>query len=95
MNVLAEICTGLASACLLVWALATHPHRAQCPRGWFVNGVRPSGSFECLRDRDPSAGERAPSGGHDSISGRIMCDAPSFMPRVRDERTVSCGSTIP
>lgn len=94
MTILVEIGMLFVSLWLFMWAAAARPDHAQCPARWFVNGIRPSGVFECLRDRAPNAGERAPSGGHDSISGRITC-GPSFMPTVRDERSVACGSTIP
>lgn len=90
---LAEIGAAFATLYLAVWALAAHPTRAQCPKGWFVNGVRPNGAYACLRDRDPSLDEHAPSAGHDEIDGRITC-LPTFMPLVRDERSVWC-STIP
>lgn len=94
MTVIAEAGAALVTLWLFVWALAAHPDHAKCPPHWFVNGVRPSGSYECLRDRGPELDERAPSAGHDSITGRISC-SPSFMPIVRDERSVACGSTIP
>ena len=89
-----EVGATFATLWLFVWALAAHPDHAKCPPSWFVNGVRPSGVYECLRDRDPEAPDRTTSDGHDSIRGRIVC-SPTFMPTVRDERSVACGSTIP
>lgn len=91
MTVLAEVGAALVTLWLFMWALAAHPTRATCPPHWFVNGIRPNGAYECLRDRDPESG---PSAGHDEIDGRISC-SPSFMPIVRNERSVACGTTIP
>lgn len=93
MTILAEVGAAFATLYLFVWALAAHPTHAKCPRGWFMNGIRPNGAYACLRDRAPAADERAPSGGHDEIDGRIICK-PSFMPIVLDERSARC-STIP
>lgn len=34
---------------LLCWSMATRPAVARCPVGAYVNGVRPSGAYECRR----------------------------------------------
>lgn len=79
---------------VLVTAIAISPERAECPRGWWVNGVRPSGSFECIRDVRPEADNE--HGELRTIEGRVDCP-PSFMPIVETERRVACrnASTIP
>lgn len=85
----------LSVVILTIAAFVLSPQRAQCSPGWFVDGIRPSGSFECLRDRDPTAGNES-SRGHDVLEGKLDC-APSFMPVVLDDRRVACLSqaTIP
>lgn len=31
---------------LVVWCCAAHRHRCPAPPGWYVNGVRPDGTYE-------------------------------------------------
>lgn len=66
---------------LLVAAIA-RPTLMRCPSGWFVNGVRPSGRTECIRDED---------GRPERIEMQIYC-ANGLVPLVddRDGRTIAC-----
>ncbi len=44
-----EILTSIASIVCLLWAMATHPTKAQCPKGWWLPyGVRETGEYRCL-----------------------------------------------
>jgi hypothetical protein len=90
----------LATIVLLCWSLVVRPSGAQCPPRWYVNGVRPSGEYEC---------RPAPGGDPDSdgtfgrpditpfdpsvIVGRVRCRH-GQAPIVIDERTVACA-TVP
>lgn len=83
---IAPVLLYLASLGLRLWSAIARPDQASCPRapGWWINGVRPSGEYECLLTRgdndDPAVA---------SLSGRIHCD-PGTAPRVVDERHVRC-----
>ena len=72
-----------AIASLLV-QLAPAPVAATCPRGSWVNGIRPDGSYECLftrGDNDSPAFAR--------VRGRITC-TDGERPIVLDDRRVAC-----
>lgn len=84
---------ALGSILCLCAAMALHPTSARCPVGW-VNGVRPSGRFECRVTIGPDCdmrGDRTcpevPDVG--GVAGRIYCE-PGDRPLVIDERTVAC-----
>jgi hypothetical protein len=78
-----------------VWALLTiavmtvaslvQPRRARCPDGMYVNGVRPSGAFECRIA--PKLKHEAPP--DSELGGRIYCTG-GTRPIVVDYRTVGC-----
>lgn len=79
------LATSLLSASLLLLGRCTHPTHARCPlHGWWLEGVRPSGLYDCRRvpigddTWDPIHGERdhsvQPPG---VIVGRIYCTAPA------------------
>jgi hypothetical protein len=81
---------------LLCWAFVSRPQGAQCPPHWYVDGVRPSGSFRCRPvpagnpDNDGTWGHRDTTPFDDrSISGQLYCSA-GLVPLVLDERTVGC-----
>lgn len=42
-----DFITGLISFLIISVAILVSPHRASCPPHWHVEGVRPSGSYEC------------------------------------------------
>lgn len=79
---------------LLLVAFVFSPRRAECPRGYWINGVRPSGSFECVRDARPELDNEHSELHH--VEGKLDCP-PSFMPIVVDDRHAACAgaSTIP
>ncbi|HEY1814878.1 MAG TPA: hypothetical protein VGG74_21170 [Kofleriaceae bacterium] len=76
--------------------LLCRPHHARCPAGWWLDGVRPSGRYDCRRvpigdDRRDADGivrdhSYEPPG---EIDGEIYCTGGS-KPIVVDERTVGC-----
>ncbi|MDQ3295101.1 MAG: hypothetical protein M3619_00765 [Myxococcota bacterium] len=85
---------ALGSILVLCAAMALHPRAASCPRGSWVNGVRPSGRFECRVDIGPDCDMRGartcpevPDVG--GVAGRIYCER-SEMPLVVNHRTVAC-----
>jgi hypothetical protein len=86
---------------IIVWATLGMcskplPSRATCDRGWYVDGIRPSGRYDCRRApigddvRLPSGlvedRSTQPSG---EIDGAILCTG-GTQPIVVDERTVEC-----
>jgi hypothetical protein len=83
------------TAIVLVFAIAVHPQRAQCPPRWHVEGVRPSGAFVCLRN--PIGDDHRNARGiliDDSVQapgrleGVIYCG--DGVPIVDDDRSVRC-----
>jgi hypothetical protein len=81
---------------LLCWTIAAHPSGAQCPPRWYVNGVRPSGAYECRPavtadpDNDGTWGHRDVTPYDPAvIRGQIYCEA-GTRSVVIDERTVAC-----
>lgn len=75
----------LGVACLIA-ASFVRPQRARCPDRLFVNGIRPSGSFSCLRALDVE-GDGPPDA---SVQGWIYCVG--TIPVVVNERAVACRS---
>ena len=68
--------------------------RASCPPGWSVNGIRPSGEYECLGElRPPGCGEpdatSPPCMRPASSRGRLYCTG-GTIPIVVDHKTVGC-----
>jgi hypothetical protein len=81
---------GIASAIIAVASCTYRPDRAQCAEGYYVNGVRGDGRFECLRS--PPVAKRdctQPTGPSLGIVSRIYCTGGS-RPIVVDQRTVGC-----
>lgn len=72
------------------------PLERHCPEpGWYLNGVRPSGAYQCLpvlgdpeRDLD-DARERRVFADERALEGRIHCTG-GARPIVVDYRTVGC-----
>jgi hypothetical protein len=90
------ILRALLSTALLVYACITRPSRSRCPDGWYINGVRPSGRFECVESPAPgeydcSADRVCPQPKQDAaeVAGQIVCTG-GATPIVSDERTVGC-----
>jgi hypothetical protein len=84
-------------ALLLALATCSPPERAQCPVGWFAEGVRPDGSTTCVHapprhcgDAAGSAGEQAPCVYEERrMAMRVYCTGGAH-PIIVDERTVGC-----
>ena len=92
MDELKFIALGLV---VLLAAAVIRPTRARCPAGFFVEGVRPSGTTQCLPVGPPSpscAGAvicpDTPGPAH-GIPIQIYCTGGSI-PIVVDGRTVGC-----
>ena len=87
---------SFASLAMLFLAMATTPTRAVCPPGWYLNGVRSSGAYCCVRtpvgDPDwdgtwqrPERSVQPPG----ELCGRIYCTGGS-RPIVVNERVAGC-----
>jgi hypothetical protein len=77
-------------------ALCSPPRQARCPRGYWLDGVRANGMYDCLRV--PIGDDARLPNGHvvdrsvqpdGVINGWIFCS--SGRPVVIDERTAGCG----
>ena len=76
-------------------ALAMQPERAECPRGFYVNGVRPSGRYECRPSpyrfpaevNLPNMWDWTPDP-PGAFTAQIKCKHGT--PRVVDSRRVAC-----
>lgn len=85
-----EILATIVSVVVLSWSMATHPTRAACASGWFLDqGIQRDGSFECVRTwvNNESPNAFRPPG---VIYGQIYCTAGSHPVQVQDGRTVGC-----
>lgn len=79
------------SAALLTCSAVTQPSSARCPAGWYLNGVRQTGVYEC---------RRAPGGAPDRTvdrlgwyRSRVWCTGgtrPIVVLEDREARTVGC-----
>ena len=94
LEILLSIVRAVAALPPVLGALLA-PAIARCPPGWYVNGVRPSGIYECRPvlgrpERDISdARARLESGDSRAITGRLRCTG-GDSPVVIDSRTVGC-----
>ena len=84
----------------VIVSLFVRPERAQCPPGWFVEGVRRDGGTHCRRvipddpldwpgDDRRDRGRRDVKPDDTSLPMQIYCTGGS-VPIVVDERTVGC-----
>lgn len=93
-RVSAAVCL-LVTIALICWAVATRPSGAQCPPRWYVDGVRPDGSYQCrpvpLHPETDATWQHPDITPFDDrvIGGQIYCGA-GTVPLVIDERTVAC-----
>lgn len=79
---------------LAVLAIVIALSRGTCPPGWSVNGVRPTGAYECLGPLHPPGcgepDETSPPCVRPAVkAGRIYCTN-GTRPIVVDHRTVGC-----
>jgi hypothetical protein len=85
--------TETLGALLFVLAVLLSPKR--CPRGWYLDGVRPSGIGACRLAPPPGCGEPVPPHNQPCATQTrpmpiaIYCTGGS-RPVVVDERTVGC-----
>jgi hypothetical protein len=93
--VIEMFCT-IGSIAILCCAMVTQPRVARCPGGWYVNGIRPTGSFECRRipggnpDFDGTWGRPDRSFERvGALQGQLYCTG-GTRPIVRNETTVGC-----
>lgn len=95
-----DILGPVVSIALIAIACVMHPvrhiTRAQCPPTMFVNGIRPSGFFQCLPkpggdpDDDGIIGHPDLAADPDGeLYGRLWCTGGSH-PIIVDSRTVGC-----
>lgn len=96
MTMLIDVSCALATVVILCCSMALRPKHARCPDGWLVNGIRPSGRFDCLRvpGGDPmydgAGGMPDRSYGKPGVvGGRLYCTGGSH-PIVVDYQTVGC-----
>jgi hypothetical protein len=94
--VLSEVACLIASVIALCWSMAAHPRRARCPAGWYVNGIRATGEFECVRTPGGDVLYDGAGGYPDRavdlpgrLSGRIYCTSGS-LPIVVSDHAVGC-----
>jgi hypothetical protein len=81
---LTDLVCAIATVVALCCAAVTRPQHARCPpgQGWYVNGIRPSGRFECRRVDAPGV-----------IHGHLYCTGgthPIVVLTDREARTVGC-----
>ena len=92
---IAELPLAIAAVVSMCVAIASAPPMATCPRGWYVEGVRPSGRSRCLPAPPPNCGEPVPpNNGPCPLDSRetevaVYCTGGSH-PIVVNERTVGC-----
>ena len=91
-----EVVSLLVTLIVLCVSMATQPTRARCPADWYVNGIRPTGSFECRRAPGGNPDHDGTSGRPDMtidlpgvVLGRIYCTGGAH-PVVVNERAVGC-----
>lgn len=96
MGPVGDVVSLLATIALLCISMVMRPTHARCPIGWYVNGVRPSGGFQCLRaptgdpDYDGTWGHPDRTIDHPGdLRGRIYCTG-GATPIVVDDRAVGC-----
>ena len=75
----------LSLACVLA-ATFVRPDRGRCPPHFWINGIRPSGLFSCLRT--PIVESDSPADAE--LDGELWCGV-NAMPTVIDERDVRCA----
>ncbi len=83
-----EVVCAFLTAVVLIVGIALHPTRVRCPTGWFAEGVRPSGSFQC--SRPPPGGENDATTPPGRIGGRVWCTGGTVPVLADDGRTVGC-----
>jgi hypothetical protein len=87
----------LVAGVVIAWMAFTHPSSAQCPRGFFAEGIRRSGAYECKPAPIGDTVRDARGILHDNsvqppgvIAGQLYC-SPSQVPVLLDDgRSMKC-----
>jgi hypothetical protein len=76
--------------CVITMQIVSPSHQT-CLRGFYVNGVRPNGSYECrsIPPRDDQLDEWIKSAVEQSYKAQVYCTGGSH-PIVVDYKTVGC-----
>lgn len=82
-----DLIACVATIVAMLASTLTEPQRAHCPRGYYVNGVRPSGQYECRQS--PPADDNAPDEIGLYYSARVYCTGGTH-PIVVSYHTVGC-----
>lgn len=80
---LSEVLTTIATIAIMLVSIVAQPTRANCPAGWYAEGVRPSGSFVCHEGN----GVPVPPG---RIGMRVYCTGGAVPVLRNDGATVGC-----
>ncbi|TMQ13049.1 MAG: hypothetical protein E6J90_11310 [Deltaproteobacteria bacterium] len=79
---LTDLVCAIATVVALCCAPVIRSQHTRCPAGWYVNGIRPTGRFECRRVDLPGV-----------IRGRLHCTNgthPIVVLTDREARSVGC-----
>jgi hypothetical protein len=76
----------LLGVAIVIAAGIARPRRAHCPERFWVNGIRASGDFSCLRTPDREGDRPADA----SVAGELYCMG--TIPVVVSDRAVECRS---
>jgi hypothetical protein len=93
--VIGDVLLALVAIVALCIGIVTQPTTATCPRGWTIDGVRPTGVSRCTPAPPPNCGEPVPPYNQPcpddarELPMRIWCTGGS-RPIVVNERTVGC-----
>lgn len=81
MSAVAALVGTIASILTFCWSIATfRSDEAQCPAGWWINGVTRDGRYEC---RSPTAGQ--------DCGGSKFCESLNDPAEIRVRGRVWCG----
>ena len=89
-----DVLAAIGTIALLLVAMCARPLEGQCPRGFYVDGVRPSGVYGCIpappREPDARGHEPDPPPRNDpEVESRIYCTG-GTIPIVCNDRVVGC-----
>ena len=88
-----DVIAGLVCLVIaIVVGVLALPRVARCPAGYWVNGIRPSGAYQCIKVEGVQEWPAIDSKPEDVIEGQIACTG-GALPIVVDHRTVGCQRT--
>lgn len=95
-----DLVCAIATTALLCCSAGVRPKAGRCPPAWYVNGIRPSGTYECLRIPGGDPQYDGAGGWPDraidlpgSLRSRIYCTGgshPIVVTSDREGRAVGC-----